>query len=137
MIYGISGYCCLGEWCDVCTNLRGQSSRYIHMYGMSTEGQFVNTLNDVIRKSVVPWTSSYTSDRTQVEVSKRVKDILRFVIADWQPEPCQQQQNYSERIYQDVKKNTNWVCIHPKLRSLRRAAFDLSSSVTTVIQQNP
>ena len=60
---------------------------------------------------------AYTSDRTQVEVSKCVKDILRFVIADWQPEPCQQQQNYSERIYQDVKKNTNWVCIHPKLRS--------------------
>ena len=86
----------------------GRHSRYIHVYGMSTASQFVNTLNDVIRKSGAM--DRLTSDRAQVEVSKKVKDILRsFVIADWQSEPYQQQQNYSERIYQDVKKNTNWV----------------------------
>ena len=53
---------------------------------------------------------TFTNDRAQAESSKRVKDILRsYVIKDWQSEPHQQQQNYSERIYQDVKKNTNWV----------------------------
>ena len=51
-----------------------------------------------------------TNDRAQAEVSKRVKDVLRsYIIKDWQSEPHQQQQNYAERIYQDVKKNTNWV----------------------------
>ena len=50
------------------------------------------------------------SDRAQAEVSKRVKDILRsFVINDWQSEPHYQHQNYAERIYQEVKKFSNWV----------------------------
>ena len=50
------------------------------------------------------------SDRAQAEISNRVKDILRtYVIKDWQSEPHQQQQNYSERAYQDVKRHTNWV----------------------------
>ena len=52
---------------------------------MASEGEFVNTLNDVIRKNGAM--DKLTSDRAQVEVSKKVKDILRsFVIADWQSE---------------------------------------------------
>jgi len=50
------------------------------------------------------------SDRAQAEMSNCVKDILRtYVIKDWQSEPHQQQQNYSELAHQDVKRHTNWV----------------------------
>lgn len=86
----------------------GRKSRFIQVYGMASDAQFVNTLNDVIRTSGAM--DMLTNDRAQAEVSKRVKDVLRsYVIKDWQSEPHQQQQNYAERIYQDVKKNTNWV----------------------------
>ena len=43
------------------------------------------------------------SDSAQVEISKRVKDILRtLVIADWQSTPHENQQNPAERQYQTV-----------------------------------
>ena len=86
----------------------GRTSRYIEIYGMHSDAEFVNTLNDEIRDRGAM--DMLTNDRAQAEISKRVKDILRsYVIKDWQSEPHQQHQNYSERIYQDVKKNTNWV----------------------------
>ena len=51
--------------------------------------------------------SKLISDRAQVEVSRKVQDILRhLLIADWQSEPHQQQQNYAERRFQDIKKMT-------------------------------
>jgi hypothetical protein len=63
-------------------------------------------LQDVIRRRGVP--SKLVSDRAQVEISGRVKDILRsLIIGDWQSEPHQQHQNPAERKYQDVKRMAN------------------------------
>ena len=48
------------------------------------------------------------NDRAQVEISNRVKDILRSLfIDDWQSEPYRQFQNPVERYYQTVKTGTN------------------------------
>ena len=86
----------------------GKQSKYISVAGCSTDADFARTLNDEIRKRGAM--DTLISDRAQAEVSERVKDILRtFVIKDWQSEPHHQQQNYSERAYQDVKRHTNWV----------------------------
>ena len=46
-----------------------------------------------------------SSDRAQLEVSKKVKDILRHLcIDDWQAEPHFQHQSFAERHYQDIKE---------------------------------
>ena len=48
------------------------------------------------------------SDRAQVEISKKVQEVVRHLcIKDWQSEPHFQHQNAAERRYQDVKRNTN------------------------------
>ena len=48
------------------------------------------------------------SDSAQVEVGKRVKDILRaLVIDDWQSEPHYQHQNFAERRYSTIKPMVN------------------------------
>ena len=50
------------------------------------------------------------SDSAQVEMSNRVKDILRALfIDDWQSEPKNQQQNFAERRYRDVKRKVKWI----------------------------
>ena len=86
----------------------GRSSRYIAIFAMTHEAQFVNTLNDEIRKRGAM--DTLTSDRAQAEISNRVKAVLRsYAIDDTQSEPHQQHQNYAERIYKDVKRNANWV----------------------------
>ena len=44
------------------------------------------------------------SDWAQVEISKKVQDILQYyIIGEWQSEPHYQHQNPAERRYQDVK----------------------------------
>ena len=48
----------------------------------------------------------YVSDHAQVEVSKKVHDVLRFLcIKDTQSEPYQQHQNSAERRYKSAKFN--------------------------------
>jgi hypothetical protein len=74
--------------------------------GMKTDKQFVNTLEDNIRRRGAP--AKLISDRAQVEISNKVKDILRALcISDWQSEPHQQHQNPAERRWQTVKSLTN------------------------------
>ncbi len=76
------------------------------VYGMKSDNQFVNTLEDQIRERGAM--SKIVSDCAQVEISKRVIDILRVLcISSWQSEPHQQQQNPAERCYQTVKGMTN------------------------------
>jgi len=103
-------------WCDVTSwgghsaaqIFCGKQSMYISVKGCSTDAEFANILNDEIRERGAM--DILISDRAQAEISNRVKDILRtYVIKDWQSEPHQQQQNFSERAYQDVKRHTNWV----------------------------
>ena len=73
---------------------------------MKTEKQFVNTLQDIIRIRGAP--SQLISDSAQVEISNKVKDILRYLfIQDWQSEAFHQHQNYAERTYQTIKRTAN------------------------------
>jgi hypothetical protein len=59
------------------------------VYGMKTEKQFVNTLEDNIHKRGAM--SRLLSDLAQVEISGRVVGILRALyIGQWQSEPHQQ-----------------------------------------------
>jgi hypothetical protein len=48
------------------------------------------------------------SDRAQLEVSKKVLDILcTLIIDDWQSEPYHKHQNPAKRCYQHIKRTTN------------------------------
>jgi hypothetical protein len=48
------------------------------------------------------------SDSAQVQISKRILDVLRTLcIPSWQSEPYQQHQNPCEHRYQDIKPMTN------------------------------
>ena len=74
----------------------GTTSFVTDVQGMKSESQFVNTLEDNIRCRGAP--TMLISDRAQVEISKKVKDILRHLyIKDWQSEPGEQHQNACER----------------------------------------
>ena len=84
----------------------GTDSLVCDVYPLKTDKQFVNVLLDNIRRRGAM--TKLISDRAQVEISNKVQDILRnLMIADWQSEPHQQQQNPAERRYQDVKRMTN------------------------------
>ena len=86
----------------------GCSSLVSDVIGIKTEGQFVHTLNDIIRKRGAP--NRLISDRAQVEISAKVKSILRTLhIGDWQSEPHHQHQNPAERRYQDIKTRANYI----------------------------
>ena len=48
------------------------------------------------------------SDFAQVEISKKVQNILRYLfIDDWQSEPYHQHQNSAKRKIQDIKRLAN------------------------------
>ena len=84
----------------------GTDTFVIDVFGMKSEKQFINTLEDTIRLRGAP--TKLISDRAQVEISNKVKDILRTLcISDWQSEPHQQHQNPFERRYQTVKRIAN------------------------------
>ena len=84
----------------------GRNSLVCDAYGIKSEKEFVNTLEDNIRFRGAM--DKLISDRAQVEISKKVKDILRnYCIEDWQSEPHHQQQNFAERKYQVVKSYVN------------------------------
>jgi hypothetical protein len=59
----------------------------------------------------MPWRSLQACQQPcQVEISGRVKDILRsLIIGDWQSEPHQQHQNPAEQKNQDVKQMANTI----------------------------
>ena len=84
----------------------GRNTLVTDAYGMTSDKQFVNTLEDNIRKQGAM--DKLISDSAQVEVGKRVKDILRaLVIDDWQSEPHYQHQNFAERCYSTIKPMVN------------------------------
>jgi hypothetical protein len=57
--------------------------------GMKSKKQFINALEDNIQHRGAP--TKVISDRAQVEISNKVKDILcTYHISDWQSEPHQQ-----------------------------------------------
>ena len=86
----------------------GYNTKVCDIFGLKTEKDFITSLHDMIRKRGAM--NKLISDRSQVEISNKVKDVLRhFCIKDWQSEPHFQYQNAAERMYQDVKRNTNTV----------------------------
>jgi len=89
----------------------GCNSMVCDVYGMKTDKQFVNTLEDNIRECGAP--NKLVSDHAQVEISAKVQDILRTLfIGSWQSEPHQQHQNPAERRFQTVKTTTNTILDH-------------------------
>ena len=85
----------------------GRKSLVIDVYPMSSTAQFVNTLEDNNRKRGAM--DKLISDHASVEMSRRVKDILRALcIDDWQSEPHYQWQNHAERRWKHFKKNIQW-----------------------------
>jgi hypothetical protein len=84
----------------------GMESLACNVYGMKTDKQLVNTLEDNIRHPGAP--NCLLSDRAQVEISNHIQDILRaYCIGDWQSEPYHRNQNPAEPKYQDVKRMWN------------------------------
>ena len=84
----------------------GRKSLVTDVYGIKTEKQFVNTLEDNIRKRGAM--DKLISDRAQVEINGRALDILRsYVIDSWQSEPYYQHQNFAERQYSTIKPLVN------------------------------
>jgi hypothetical protein len=84
----------------------GTKSTLTDVYGMKTDKQFVNTLEYNIRE----WGAmdSLLSDSAQVEISNKVKTILRnLFIRSWQSELYKQQQNPAERRFKTVKRVNN------------------------------
>jgi hypothetical protein len=73
----------------------GHESLHADAYGMKTEKQFVNTLEDQILRRGAPTT--LISDSAKVEKSDRAKGVLRgYGIKSWQSEPNHQHQNSCE-----------------------------------------
>ena len=86
----------------------GRKSLVIDIYGMKSNAEFVNTLEDVIRKRGAM--DKLISDSARVEISARVKDILRALCIDsWQSERNYQHQNFSEHRWHHFKRNINWI----------------------------
>jgi hypothetical protein len=86
----------------------GTQSLVCDVEGMKTDKQFVNTLEDNIRRRGA--TTKLISDSAKVKISQKVKDILcALCISDWQSEPHQQQQNPVEHRYQTIKSVTNTI----------------------------
>ena len=74
----------------------GKESMVCDVYGLKSQKQFVNTLQDNIQRRGAM--NRLISDRAKVEISDKVMDILRnLIIGDWQSEPYFQHQNPAER----------------------------------------
>jgi hypothetical protein len=73
----------------------GRHSLVADAYGLRTDKDFVNTLEDNIRERGAM--DKLISDCAKAETGSRVKDILRaFIIQAWHSEPYHQNQNFAE-----------------------------------------
>ena len=97
----------IGEGYTMAQVFVGRKSMVIDIFGMTNEAQFVNTLEDVIRRRGAM--DKLISDGASVEISRRVQDILRTLfIKSWQSERGNQKQNFGEQRWGHHKINTNW-----------------------------
>jgi hypothetical protein len=84
----------------------GIDTQVTDIYGIKTDKQFINMLEDNIIQRGTP--NKLIIDRVQVIVSNKVLDILRtYCIKSWQSEPHQQHQNHAERRFQTMQMATN------------------------------
>ena len=86
----------------------GRKSLVSDVHPLKTDKQFVNTLEDNIRRRGAM--DKLISDGAKAQISNRVKDILRyFIINDWQSEPGFQHQNHAERRWGVIKPLVNLI----------------------------
>ena len=86
----------------------GRDSLVADVYPMKSGKQFVNTLEDNIRRRGAM--DKLLSDSAKTEISKKVMDILRaYHISNWHSEPYHQNQNPAEWQYRTIKSWTNTV----------------------------
>ena len=88
--------------------LVGRDSLVAVVYPMKSGKQFVNTLEDNIRRRGSM--DKLLSDSAKTEISKKIMDILRaYHISNWHSEPYHQNQNPAEWRYRTIKSWTNTV----------------------------
>ena len=86
----------------------GRDSLMADVYPMKSGKQFVNTLENNIRRRGAM--DKLLSDSAKTEISKKVMDILRaYHISNWHSEPYHQNQNPAEWQYRTIKSLTNIV----------------------------
>ena len=86
----------------------GRDSLVADVYPMKSDKQFVNTLEDNIRRRGVM--DKALSDSARNEIYKKVMDILRaYHISNWYSEPYHQNQNPAEWTYRTINSWTNTV----------------------------
>ena len=86
----------------------GRDSLVADVYPMKSDKQFVNTLEDNIRRRGAK--DKLLSDSAKTEISKKVMDILRaYHISNWHSEPYHQNKNPAEWQYRTIKSWTNTV----------------------------
>jgi hypothetical protein len=86
----------------------GTTTHTADVYPIKSDKQFVNTLLDNITQCGAP--TKLISDRAQVEIGERVKQVLRPLhISTWQSEPHQQHQNPAKCQYQNIKQLCNTI----------------------------
>ena len=86
----------------------GRDTLVADAYPMKSGKQFVNTLEDNIRRRGAM--DKLLSDSAKTEISNKVMDILRADhISNWYSEPYHQNQNPAEWRYRTIKSWTNTV----------------------------
>ena len=86
----------------------GRDTLVADAYPMKSGNQFVNTLEDNIRRRGVM--DKLLSDSAKMEISNKVMDILRaYHISNWLSEPYDQNQNPTEWRYRTIISWTNTV----------------------------
>jgi hypothetical protein len=86
----------------------GKQSSKLVAYGMKSESQTPNALEDLVREHGAP--NCLFSDKAKVQIGKRACDILCLhCIKDFQHEPEHQHQNFSERMIGDVKRSSSGI----------------------------
>jgi hypothetical protein len=86
----------------------GTKTHTANVYPIKSDKQFVSTLLDNITQCGTP--TKLISDRAQVEISERVKQVLPPLhISTWQSELHQQHQNPAEHQYQNIKRLCNTI----------------------------
>ena len=86
----------------------GRDTLVADAYPMKSGKQFVNTLEDNIRRRGAM--DKFLSDFAKTEISNKVMDILRaYHISNWHSEPYHQNQNPAEWRYRTIKSWTNTV----------------------------
>jgi hypothetical protein len=89
----------------------GRETLVADCYGLKTDKQFVNTLEDNIRERGAM--DKLISDCAKAEMSLRVQQILRALyISAWYSEPYHENQNFAENRYATIKSTTNRVMNH-------------------------